>query len=555
MNTQSIKEREDYILRLLETLPRSSIAHIRRRMAPLLKVDIVGLLPDEVSLLIFSYLPWKSLLACSVVNWRWRTLAHDPSLWRWLCKDNEWEWRDSPAVTYHPPLGGEYDDEGMGEEEEDIMVEHMLLEDSGFASMMIDSPAYPAPLASTSSSALASSSRNPQTAPSKRSLYPQASSSSSAAAPAASLPTHTAPLLKPDYKLLFKTHILLQTRFRHKKYTLRTLQSRGTPTGHTNTIYCLQLYTYPSTSRQVLFTGSRDRTIREWDLWSGSVVRVFQGRHEGSVLSVCARDGLLASGGSDGRVVVWELGTGAVRTVVRDHSDSVLCVRFDGVRLVTCSKDRTIRTYTLPDFTAHLVLDDHRAAVNAVAVSDDLIVSGSGDRSMKLWDATTGELLQSHENHHGRGLAAIDFSPPYVLSGSSDKHMKLTDLSSGLGWCTSPDPDPEPCDACGSLPRPPLTSGSSPTTSMQTVQRQVTHADLVRSVALNGGFVVSGSYDHTVKIWDRESGKLLADLSDGHTGRIFCVGFDHAKIVSCGEDQRICVWDFSEGIDTSFVKL
>jgi hypothetical protein len=28
-----------------------------------------------------------------------------------------------------------------------------------------------------------------------------------------------------------------------------------------------------------------------------------------------------------------------------------------------------------------------------------------------------------------------------------------------------------------------------------------------------------------------------------------------SQIVSCGEDQRICVWDFSEGLDTSFLHL
>lgn len=57
-------------------------------------------------------------------------------------------------------------------------------------------------------------------------------------------------------------------------------------------------------------------------------------------------------------------------------------------------------------------------------------------------------------------------------------------------------------------------------------------------------------------MWDRETGALVADLTGGHTGRIFCVGFDFKKvlidrfspsltlltmfsfkIVSCGDDQ------------------
>lgn len=59
---------------------------------------------------------------------------------------------------------------------------------------------------------------------------------------------------------------------------------------------------------------------------------------------------------------------------------------------------------------------------------------------------------------------------------------------------------------------------------------QKTHEDLVRSVVLNSDLVISGSYDHTVKVWDRNTGALIADLAGGHTGRIFCVGFDHSKV-------------------------
>ena len=38
-------------------------------------------------------------------------------------------------------------------------------------------------------------------------------------------------------------------------------------------------------------------------------------------------------------------------------------------------------------------------------------------------------------------------------------------------------------------------------------------------------------------MWERKSGRVVADLSGGHIGRIFCVGFDGAKVVSCGEDH------------------
>jgi F-box and WD-40 domain protein 1/11 len=86
-------------------------------------------------------------------------------------------------------------------------------------------------------------------------------------------------------------------------------------------------------------------------------------------------------------------------------------------------------------------------------------------------------------------------------------------------------------------------------------------------------WVVSGSYDSIVKVWNRKTGAFIGDLTGGHTGRIFGVGFDCTKVVSVGEDQvrgcshitaardtqgllqRICLWDFAHGIDTSFIKL
>ncbi|GBE90159.1 F-box/WD repeat-containing protein [Sparassis crispa] len=523
----SIREREELAYSLLASLPRSSLAVVQRRIAPLLQLDVVGLLPDEVAIQVFSHLPYTSLLSCALVSRRWHTLTDDQTLWKRLCAQQNWEWRFPYKLDNHDDVCDydDMDDEGMGDEEESEEAVAMLLDDSGFSSMLVDeiftSPSFDRPM------------EKPRTSSCNR--YP------------GSLSLNPVDRKKPDYKLLHQTHVHIRNRFLSGNYFLSYLQTRSTRDAHSNTIYCLQLYTYPDCGLQVLFTGSKDHTVREWNLSNGTVRRVIKGVHEGSVLSVCAHNGLLVSGGSDRRVVIWDLGRDVLRKVILDHEDSVLCVRFDDKRLVTCSKDRTVRTYTLPDFVPQHILGDHRAAVNAVSISSTHIVSASGDRSMRLWDAEKGTLLRTFENHHGRGIASIDYKPPFVLSGSSDKHLRLLDIASAQGWSTAPDaPGPTaaaPCQMCG----------STVVRAADDVRRG--HEDLVRSVALGEEFVVSGSYDFTVKVWDRKTGALVADLAGGHTGRIFCVGFDRAKIVSCGEDRKICIWDFAYGFDTSFIKL
>ncbi|EJD02149.1 WD40 repeat-like protein [Fomitiporia mediterranea MF3/22] len=581
-----LQAREELVYKLLASLPRAQIARVHRRIAPSVQVDIVGTLPSELALHVFSFLPWQELLIAALVSRRWRTLADDNSLWKRLCAQRGWVWR-WPRIPHDPvPLfatsSGERDeefhDEGVGDDEDSdgsdhgnstghsqTVVYHGQHHPYAFglpATPRINPPARAATLRKPRRSS------PPPVVPISRRRPSVVRRSAPSVLPAAEPP-------RSNYKLLHQTHILLKNRLVHGSFRFSTLQTRGTPNAHTSIIYCLQLYSYPDDARQVLFTGSKDRSVREWNLSTGNVERVFEGAHNGSILSLCVHGNYLATAGSDFCVCVWDLRDGSLAQTITDHHDSVLCVRFNSRHLVSCSKDRTVRLYRFqntssgkrtPPLSAGTILGTHRAAVNAVALSGSLVVSASGDKSMRVWDANTGTLLRTLEAHHARGIAAIDIAPPLVLSGSSDKHIRLFDVEKRRGWSTAPEfHDPLPtrgsrqisvCQACGGA----VGDGAAAERRCVQIRRasvaaSEVHTDLVRSVALGPDFVLSGSYDQSIKVWDRETGALLADLSGKHEGRVFCVGFDCTKIVSCGEDQKICIWDMSYGIDTSFIQL
>ncbi|KAF8761815.1 A Receptor for Ubiquitination Targets [Rhizoctonia solani] len=541
-------QRQELAYQLLMTLPRSHLAELHRNLAPKLKVDIVASLPPEISISILSHLSYTDLLTCVLVSKKWQTLANDQELWRRQCHRKDLDV-----------------DEGVGEEETEYVdlpvagpsnAQRTRSHDSGFVSMLSDTstsltiPGLPRSSSVQQIGLALSRLDKPSTLLHSHRILPIVST----------LPAGTA----PNYKLLHQTHMLLNSRMRNSSFRMTVLPLRepspdllfhSLPQGHTSTIYCLALYTHPLTGQQHLLTGSRDCTILEWDLCTRRPVRCFKGAHFGSVLNLAVSGEWMVTGGSDGQVVVWNLITGAVHKARRDTEDSVLCVRASSKTIVACGKDRHLRIYSLPDLKLVHILVSHRAAVNALSLSPDglFVISASGDRSVRIWDTVTGKIVASLEGWHSRGIASIDFHPPYIVSGSSDKHIRVFNLQTREGWSTCCDsthttrpelPENLPNSLTSSLefetpvtpshPPLPLVSSSQLCQScngLGTVAKpRAGHKDLVRTVAMNRDFVVSGSYDETIKVWDRRTGALLGDLTGGHTGRVFGVVFDSTKI-------------------------
>ncbi|GAA6038576.1 hypothetical protein JCM8097_009426 [Rhodosporidiobolus ruineniae] len=311
-----------------------------------------------------------------------------------------------------------------------------------------------------------------------------------------------------DWPRLFRDRFLLDRRWARGKPAWNWLE------GHEDGVYCLQF------DRERVVSGSRDRTIRIWDLASGQVTRTLTG-HEGSVLCLQYDRSILVSGSSDSRILVWDLEPGSktqyeVKMQLVGHAMGVLDLCFDDEWIVSCSKDTTTRVWHRSTGALYRTLAGHRGPVNAVQLNGSHILSASGDATMKLWDLHTGQALRTFTGH-SRGLACVHWarSGKFFVSGSNDKTIKLWDAESG---------------AC--------------------VQTFVGHQDLVRSLWYDerSNRVVSASYDRTTRVWDAETGKQVQKFKS-HASLVFDVAFDASRIVSCSHDQRILVMDFGVGLD------
>ncbi len=236
-----------------------------------------------------------------------------------------------------------------------------------------------------------------------------------------------------------------------------------TDEGHTECVYAVQ-----HTSRH-LVSGSRDRTIRVWDLNTYRLKRTMVG-HDASVLCLQFDErpehNIIVSGGSDSYVIIWRFSTGEILRKMTDaHSESVLNLRFDDRYIVTCSKDKSIKVFSRhalhksdPLVPSHLLLDPcnnvidakgmiaeysllttfvgsqiggHQAAVNAVQIHGDVVISASGDRNIKCWSIDTGKIIRTVTGHT-KGIACVQFDGRRIVSGSSDNTVRIFDSQTGV---------------------------------------------------------------------------------------------------------------------------
>ncbi|KAL6717621.1 hypothetical protein ACLMJK_005536 [Lecanora helva] len=277
-----------------------------------------------------------------------------------------------------------------------------------------------------------------------------------------------------NYHHVFKQKRKLEHNWDTGQYKSFQLPHRDHPEdAHTECVYTIQY------SRKYLVSGSRDRTLRIWDLDTQRLVRAPLQGHTGSVLCLQfdddEKEDLIVSGSSDESVILWRFSTGQmIKKLAGAHKESVLNLKFDERFLVTCSKDKTIKIwnrrqlrpgdrdypqksgsnggpcpdyildmkdisvalrepYLFPDkpallepYTHLMTLELHGAAVNAIQIFNDELVSASGDRNIRVWNIHTGESSTKMEAHT-KGIACVQYDGMRIVSGSSDRTIRIWD--------------------------------------------------------------------------------------------------------------------------------
>jgi tricorn protease-like protein len=283
---------------------------------------------------------------------------------------------------------------------------------------------------------------------------------------------------------------------------------------------------------------------------------------QSSVSSVCySPDGSKLARAEGKMVVVCDASTGFVQKILRGHKDFVLTVKFapDGKTIVSGSRDKTIRLWdSQTGKEVRNLTATTKRSVWSVAFSPDgtKVLSGNGDNSVRVWDSQTGEQIMILKGHGG-DVNVISISPDgsIIASGSDDSTIRLWDTQSGHHLRTLEAHGSSVYALSFSPDGTKLLTGSGDNTirawdtqSGDEVMTLEGHAGIIYALdySRDGTKIASGSYDHTIRIWDVSSGTCLSTLK-GHTGGVLGIMFSPAtkSIVSGSSDDTVKMWDTS----------
>lgn len=350
-----------------------------------------------------------------------------------------------------------------------------------------------------------------------------------------------------------------------------------TLTGHGHEVFAIAF----SPDGQTLASAGGDNTVKLWDVQTGTCIQTLEGHTDWvrslafapSIAPSIAPSGstlLLASGGADHRIHLWDVATGTHLHTLEGHSGWVHALAFsgDGQLLASGSGDRTIKLWDCRCWDCLATYTGHSGSVYSVAFSltGDWLISGSGDRTIKLWDWHTDTCLQTLYGHQNEVCAvAVHPDGRRLVGVSLDQTVKLWDVTTGHCLRTWDGHTDWALPVAFSPDGRTLASGSNDKTVVlwdwRTGEQLKTlsgHGDFVYDVAFsavrgaspweNGQILASGSTDCTARLWDVETGRCCQVLQ-GHGDWINAIAFHPSKpiLATASADRTVKLWDCATG--------
>uniref|UniRef100_A0A4W5QMB4 ATG16 autophagy related 16-like 1 (S. cerevisiae) n=1 Tax=Hucho hucho TaxID=62062 RepID=A0A4W5QMB4_9TELE len=272
--------------------------------------------------------------------------------------------------------------------------------------------------------------------------------------------------------------------------------------------------------------------------------------HDGEVNAVRFSPGsrLLATGGMDRRVKLWEVVSGRCepKGALTGSNAGITSIEFDsaGSYLLAASNDFASRIWTVDDYRLRHTLTGHSGKVLAARflLDNARIVSGSYDRTLKLWDLRSKVCMKTV--FAGSSCNDIVCTEQCVMSGHFDKKVRFWDIRAEsivrelelLGRVTSLDLNHDRTEL--------LTCSRDDLVKIIDLRSNAIRQTFRYGDIPDGSYVAGGSADGALYVWNVLTGKLERTLDKNHCSAINSVSWSPsgAYVVSVEKGSKAVLW-------------
>ncbi|XP_064417553.1 kinesin-like protein KIF21A isoform X2 [Latimeria chalumnae] len=281
------------------------------------------------------------------------------------------------------------------------------------------------------------------------------------------------------------------------------LQCVSVAEGHTKAVLCVD------STDDLLFTGSKDRTCKVWNLVTGQEIMSLGG-HPNNVVSVkyCSYSSLVFTV-STSYIKVWD---------IRDSAKCIRTLTSSGqVTLGDACGGTTNRTVTIP-------VGENQINQIALNPTGTFLYAAAGN-AVRMWDLKRFQSMGKLTGHQGPVMCLTVNQAAHgqdlIITGSKDHYLKMFDLTEGALGSVSPTHNFEP-----------------------------PHYDGIESLVILGDSLFSGSRDTGIKKWDLTRKDLLQQVPNAHKDWVCALGIvpDRPVLLSGCRGGIIKLWN----VDTFF---
>jgi len=347
-------------------------------------------------------------------------------------------------------------------------------------------------------------------------------------------------------------------------WDMQTRTLRKTLIGHTGEVSNVAF----SADGKILASGSSDRTICLWNMETDTLLKTLTG-HTETVLSVSfSADGkTLASASTDSTMRLWDTQSGELReTLPLTHPEEILEMAFspDGNTLVTWCWDNPIFLWDVQTGERReTATEELRDVVNSIAFSPDskTFATAMNNGTIRLWNIQTGELSRIFIGHTYYVLC-VAFSPDgkMLASGSNDGTLRLWDGETGelrnthTGWTSEVADVAFSADGrtlAGAMGNDTVGLWNAQTGMLRRMLKIYTQTHSINSVTFrpDGKVLAGGGFGSVVHLWDAETGEHQNALGEQYVEAIESVAFnvDGTVLASANRDKTVLLWDAQTG--------